>query len=215
MGASVYGAGTRVIYIKGVKKLHGAEFSCIPDRIEAGTFLCAAAATGGSIALKGVIKNHIEVLTEILEGMGGEIRRTGDVIRFSATRRLRAFSFETAPYPAFPTDLQSQMCALACVCRGESRIRETVFENRMHHLEKLAEAGGEIARVGDTVLIRGRRRLKPMDYTAHDLRGGAAYIIAALAAEGRSTVSGTHFIDRGYEDPEGKFSALGADIIRV
>ena len=215
MGASVHGAGTRVIYIKGVKRLHGAEFTCIPDRIEAGTYLCAAAAAGGKIALKGVVMNHLESLTQILEGIGGEIRRKGDVLEFTALRRMKAFSFATAPYPGFPTDMQSQMCALACVCRGESRVRETVFENRMHHLEMLARAGAQIARSGETVLIRGCRKLKPMDYTAHDLRGGAAYLIAALAAEGRSTVRGTHFIDRGYEDPEGKLMAMGADIIRV
>jgi len=215
MGAEVHGAGTSVVYIKGVRKLHGTEFACIPDRIEAGTFLCAAAAAGGRIVLRGIVAEHIAPLISILHTCGCVTERRGGDLVFESAERLKSFSLETAPYPGFPTDLQSQMCALACRCRGISQIRETVFENRMHHLDKLAEAGGEIARKGDTVLIRGCRRLKPADYTAHDLRGGAAFVIAALSAKGESIIRGTHFIDRGYERFEDKLSALGADIIRV
>lgn len=215
MGAVIYGEGTGVIYIKGVQKLHGTEFTCIPDRIEAGTFLCAAAAAGGEIALRGVITEHLLPLVNILRESGCGIERRGDVLCCKAEGRMKAFSLETAPHPGFPTDLQSQMCALACTCRGVSRICETVFENRLHHLEMLAAAGAEIARTEDAALIRGTGRLKAMDYTAHDLRGGAAFIIAALATEGKSTVRETHFIDRGYERPEEKLRRLGADIIRV
>jgi len=215
MGARIYGAGSGVIYIKGVKSLHGTEFTCIPDRIEFGTYLAAVSAVRGEVLFKDVIGEHLRTPLNILENIGSEIHWTKDGLLLRSVKKPKSFRFVTAPYPGFPTDLQPQFSTLACFCKGSSVIRETVFENRLGHFAQLAKAGAKAAIHGDTVQILGMGMLKNTDYQARDLRGGAAFLIAALATEGQCRINNTHFIDRGYEAPEEKLRLLGADIIRI
>lgn len=216
MGAEVHGAGSSVLYICGKPRLHGAEFTCIPDRIEAGTYLAAAAATGGELTLRQVMPGHLEGVTELLRGSGAQIKAYSDALLLKSTGRLAGFSVTTQPYPGFPTDLQPQFGALACFCGGTSYFTETVFENRLRHLDALEKAGAEILRTSPcSAEIRGASQMQPMDYYAQDLRGGAAFLIAALATEGQSRIFGTHYLNRGYENPEGKLRGVGAEIIRV
>lgn len=212
MGARIEGAGTSCIRIKGVKSLHGTEYTCMPDRIEAGTFLCAVAATGGSIHLKGCDPTHISVLSDMLSLSGASVRSSQRGLFLSVSGRLKGYSATTLPYPAFPTDLQPQLCAAACYAKGMSRITETVFENRMRHVEQLNRAGAKISLIGQSAYIEGVRSLRPMEYHAEDLRGGAAFLIAALATPGRSIVTGRNFVERGYEDLPQKIRSLGGRI---
>ena len=215
MGARVKGAGTDVIRIEGVKKLHAAEHAVIPDRIEAGTYLVAAAITGGDVTVSGVIPEHLEPLTAKLREMGVEIKITGDAVRATARGRPRAADIKTMPYPGFPTDMQPQMMALAALAEGTSIITETIFENRYKHVSELRRMGAEIKVEGQTAVVRGVTRLSGAPVEATDLRAGAALVLAALAAENGTVLEGLEHIDRGYEYLERKLSALGARIMRV
>ena len=215
MGARVKGAGSMVITIEGVKAMHGTEFTCMPDRIEAGTLLAAVMAAKGNVVLKNTNPQSYASVLETMEAANAKIKRYKSEVELTMHTRPKAFDIETAPYPGFPTDMQAQMCVLACLAEGTSKIKETVFENRLKHLEGLKNAGAQIYTDGRTAFITGKEALLPAEYTARDLRGGAAYVIAALASEGRSSVSCVHFIDRGYEHLENKLKLLGADITRV
>ena len=214
MGGKIRGAGNSRIVIEGVSRLHGAEHTCIPDRIEAGTFLAAAAVTRGELRLLSVNPGDIRGTIDVLRGAGARIREEEDSLWIRVGGRLEPFHLTTNPYPDFPTDMQAQMCVVAALCIGVSRITETVFENRMRHIDELKKAGAEAEVKGHSAYISGVYSLHPADFTATDLRGGAALVLAALAAQGQSTVSRIEYIDRGYEALEYKLSSLGADIRR-
>lgn len=214
MGGKVAGAGTDTIVIEGVERLHGAEHTCMPDRIEAGTFLTAAAAGRGDLMLTGLCPAHIGTVSEILRQAGARIEMGEDFAHIQMSGRPRAFAVTTLPYPGFPTDMQAQMCSVAAVAQGISRVTETVFESRMKHAVELKKAGAEIAFYGKSAFISGVERLAPADYISADLRGGAALTIAALSAEGRSTVGRVDLIERGYENFDGKLASVGAKICR-
>ena len=215
MGAKIQGDGTGCIVIEGVQKMHGTEFFCIPDRIEACTFLAAAAATRGCITVTGTRPESYGCVTDILERAGASVRVYGDAAGIRMDQRASAFTLSTAPYPGFPTDMQAQMCALACTAKGTSHITETVFENRLRHASELKKTGACIKKEENSLYITGEERLAPARFSATDLRSGAALVILALFCDGQSSVSGTGFIDRGYENFENKLKALGADIKRV
>ena len=214
MGAKVRGAGNDTIVIEGVKKLHGTQHTCIPDRIEAGTFLVAAAVTQGEVVTQNVNPAHIESVLRVLEEAGTQVRRYETAVRIGVKGRLKPFCVTTLPYPAFPTDMQAQMCVVAALAKGVSRVTETVFENRMQHIPELKKAGVEASVFGHSAYITGSPVLLPGNFAAKDLRGGAALTLAALAAEGRSTVEHIELVDRGYEALEHKLTSLGADIRR-
>lgn len=215
MGATVRGAGTGVIRIEGVESLRGVEHHVIPDRVEAGTYMIAAAITGGDVYVEGAIRDHLSPVVAKLEEMGVVIDSDENGIRVHAKHPLRAVDVKTLPYPGFPTDMQSQMMALLLKAEGTSIVTETVFENRFMHVEELTKMGAEIKTDGRTAIITGGTRLSGAAVTATDLRAGAALVCAALAAEGVTEVGGLHHIDRGYMDLVGKLSALGADILRA
>ena len=196
MGAHIRGAGTDEIYIEGVKRLHGAEHTCIPDRIEAGTFMAAAAATRGEVYLRGARSEHMLSTINALERGGMRFTCDAGGILAKAPVRMRGYNAVTMPYPELPTDMQPQLCAAAVTADGESRIAETVFESRMKHVAQLCAAGGNIEIKNRSAHIHGVFALAPYDYTALDLRGGAAFVIAALGAYGRSTVADIDHIDR-------------------
>ncbi|MCL6454633.1 MAG: UDP-N-acetylglucosamine 1-carboxyvinyltransferase [Alicyclobacillus sp.] len=217
MGARVRGAGTDTIRIEGVRELHGANHSVIPDRIEAGTFLIAGAVAGDGVYVENAVSQHLSSLLAKLEEAGAEI--VDDVrgihIWPIPTRRIRALDVKTHYHPAYPTDLQAPMMAALCVAEGTSTITETVFENRFKHAGELQRMGAEIHIEGRTAIVEGIERLSGAEVTATDLRAGAALVIAGLVADGLTTVSGLHHIDRGYENLVGKFQALGARIRRI
>ena len=215
MGGKISGAGSAVIVVEGVKKLHGAEYTPISDRIEAGTFLIACAMCGGSIALKNADAVNIASLLHKLREISCKIRSENDKIYIECTRRLSPKIVETSPYPGFPTDLQAQMTALACICEGATVIVENLFETRFKHVPELIRMGADITVRGRSALVRGVPRLHGADVFASDLRGGAALTLAAISAEGLSSVTDLSFIDRGYSDFEYKLRALGARIRRV
>ena len=215
MGGKISGAGTAVITVEGVKKLHGAEYTPVSDRIEAGTFLIACAMCGGSIALKNADPVNIASLLHKLSEISCKIHAENDKIYIECSRRLSPKIVETSPYPGFPTDLQAQMTALACICEGATVIVENLFETRFKHVPELIRMGADITVRGRSALVRGVPRLHGADVFASDLRGGAALTLAALSAEGRSSVTDLRFIDRGYSAFEYKLRALGARIRRV
>lgn len=215
MGAKVRGAGTGVIRIEGVERLRGVEHHVIPDRVEAGTYMIAAAITGGDVYVEGAIRDHLGPVVAKLEEMGVVIDSDENGIRVQAEHPLRAVDVKTLPYPGFPTDMQAQMMALLLKAEGTSIVTETVFENRFMHVEELTKMGAEVKVDGRTAIISGNTRLTGASVCATDLRAGAALICAALAADGATEVSGLHHIDRGYMDIVGKLSALGADILRA
>lgn len=215
MGAKVRGAGTGVIRIEGVERLHGVEHQVIPDRVEAGTYMIAAAISGGDVYVEGAIRDHIGPVVAKLEEMGVAVDCDENGIRVRARHPLRAVDVKTLPYPGFPTDMQAQMMALLLKAEGTSIVTETVFENRFMHVNELIKMGAEIKVDGRTAIVSGNARLTGASVCATDLRAGAALICAALAADGVTEVSGIHHIDRGYMDIVGKLSALGADIMRV
>ncbi len=215
MGANIKGAGTDVIRIKGVEKLHGAQYTIIPDQIEAGTYMIAAAITGGDVLVKNIIPKHMDSLTAKLDEMNVTIEEHDDSIRVTANRPLHCANVKTMSYPGFPTDLQPQVAALLSVCQGESVITENVWDNRYQYIEELQKLGAKIKIEGRIAHIQGVPALKGANVCATDLRAGAAMILAALAAEGESVIEGVRYIDRGYEDIEHKFNALGANIVRV
>lgn len=219
MGANVKGAGTDVIRIQGGRRLHGCAYAVIPDQIEAGTFMIAAAATRGDVIINNVIPTHLEAISAKLMECGVAVSEGDDgrdfFIRVSADKRPRAVNIKTLPYPGFPTDLQQPMMALLATAEGNSFIMENIFENRFNHVPELAKMGASISISSRTATVEGVERLYGAPLCASDLRAGAALVIAALAAEGESTISHIHFIDRGYEFLEQKLRALGADITRI
>lgn len=219
MGANVKGAGTDVIRIQGGRRLHGCTYAVIPDQIEAGTFMIAAAATRGDVIINNVIPTHLEAISAKLMESGVTVSEGDDgrdfFIRVSADKRPRAVNIKTLPYPGFPTDLQQPMMALLATAEGNSFIMENIFENRFNHVPELAKMGARISISSRTATVEGVERLYGAPLCASDLRAGAALVIAALAAEGESTISQIHFIDRGYEFLEQKLRALGADITRI
>lgn len=216
LGAKVRGAGTGSVYIEGVKKLGGCDYQPIADRIEAGTMLIAAAMCGGEIELNGINGEILSSLLHKLRENGCKIRTKNDRIYIRSDRRpISVKSVETQPYPGFPTDLQAQMTALCCVCSGNSIITENLFETRFKYVPELRKMGADITVVDRSAFVRGVEKLRGATTVAHDLRGGAALVIAAMAAEGDSEVLDISHIDRGYGRFEYKLSSLGASIKRV
>lgn len=216
MGANVRGAGSGTIVIEGVNELHGCEFLPIPDRIEAGTFLIATAMCGGEVELRRVCAENISSLLHKLRENGCKIHLNNDKIILENHKRLTSVkSVETQPYPGFPTDLQAQITALCCICRGQSIITENLFETRFKYVPELRKMGADVTVINRNAFVRGVEKFNGATVVAHDLRGGAALVSAALAAEGRSEVLDISHIDRGYGSFEYKFRALGGDIARV
>ncbi|MDO4356674.1 MAG: UDP-N-acetylglucosamine 1-carboxyvinyltransferase [Clostridia bacterium] len=214
LGARVRGAGTEQISIDGVKRLDGAEYRPIPDRIVAGTLLAAAAITGGSVALPGARAEHMEAVLQALSRMGVSVRRTAAGVEAAAALPLRPIRVTTGPFPGFPTDMQAPLLALACRARGESCVTETLFENRFQHVEPLRAMGAQIRLEQRTACVTGGT-LRGCPVVARDLRCGAALVVAALGASGQTDVGGVELIDRGYERLEDQLAALGADIRRL
>ncbi|MGQ9823884.1 MAG: UDP-N-acetylglucosamine 1-carboxyvinyltransferase [Desulfotomaculales bacterium] len=215
LGARVSGAGTDIIRIEGVASLRPAVHQVIPDRIEAGTYIIAAAITGGDVTVTNVIPEHLRALTAKLAEAGVEMEAGDDCIRVRGTQGARAVDVKTMPYPGFPTDLQPQMTAFLALAEGTSVITETIFENRFRHVSELARMGAQIKVEGQTVVIKGRKKLHGAPVEAGDLRAGAALLLAAMAAENGTLLGGVEHIDRGYERIEQKYNALGARITRV
>ncbi|MGB8052971.1 MAG: UDP-N-acetylglucosamine 1-carboxyvinyltransferase, partial [Azonexus sp.] len=204
MGARISGAGTDVIRIQGVEKLHGATHSIMPDRIETGTYLCAAAATGGDIRLLKTSAAYLDTVVDKLMDAGCEITVERDAIRLVAPPRLKAVSLRTAPYPAFPTDMQAQFMAINCIADGVATIRETIFENRFMHVSELARLGADIQIEGSNAIVRGVERLEGATVMATDLRASASLVIAGLVAQGETLIDRIYHLDRGYERIEEK-----------
>ena len=215
MGAKISGAGTDTITIDGVDKVYGAEHTIMPDRIEAGTFMVAAALTGGDITLKNVVPEHLKPVTAKLRESGMEIIEGNDTIRVRGIKRPSALDIKTHPFPGFPTDMQAQLSAYTCFAEGTSVIVETIFENRFMHVNELRRMGAQIRVDGRTAIIEGMETLQGAQVRATDLRAGAALVIAGLAAKGTTEVLDIHHIDRGYEFIENKLQRLGADIQRI
>ncbi|WP_128104626.1 UDP-N-acetylglucosamine 1-carboxyvinyltransferase [Paenibacillus sp. DCT19] len=215
MGAKVRGAGTGVIRIEGVEKLSGVRHTVIPDRVEAGTYMAAAAISGGDVYIEGAISDHLGSVIAKMEEMGVTIQPDENGVRVIADRPLKAVDVKTLPYPGFPTDMQSQMMALLLASEGTSVVTETVFENRFMHVDEFQLMNAEIKVEGRSSIITGNAKLKGAKVTATDLRAGAALIIAGLVAEGTTEVGGVHHIDRGYVHLAEKLNGLGADIYRI
>ena len=215
MGASVRGAGTDVITIEGVDRLHGARHRVMPDRIETGTFLVAAATTGGHVRLNGARADILEAVLDKLRESGAGIEKGEDWISVEAVDGLRAVNVRTAPYPAFPTDMQAQFVALNSVANGTALVTETIFENRFMHVQELKRLGADIEVEGNTAVVKGVDHLDGAGVMATDLRASASLVIAGLVARGTTTVDRVYHLDRGYERIEEKLSKLGARIKRV
>lgn len=210
MGANIKGAGTDVIRIKGVPKLHGTEYAIIPDQIEAGTFMMAAAITKGDIMVKNVITKHLESITSKLLEIGCEVWEADDCIRVVASKPLNHTQVKTLPYPGFPTDMQPQMTVTLALAKGVSIVTESIFENRFRYVDELTRMGANIRVEGNIAVINGVSRLTGANIAAPDLRAGAALVLAALASDGYSTVDDIRYIERGYEDFHLKLKNLGA-----
>ncbi len=215
MGAKIRGAGTDTIRIEGVEKLHGADYTIIPDRIEAGTYMIAAAMTGGDIVVENVLPEHQKPLIAKLREAGAVVEEDIDKVRVIGKNPLKAVSIKTLPYPGFPTDMQAQMMAMMVLAEGRSKVTETVFENRFMHVVELNRMGAQISTEGRSAVIDGPCKLTGCDVRATDLRAGAAMILAGLVAEGTTRIGDLHHIDRGYENIVAKLKNLGADIERV
>lgn len=215
MGARVRGAGTNQIRIDGVSRLHGARHEVIPDRLETGTFLMAGAITGGDVRVEGCIPEHLRTVTAKLKEIGCEVQEDADFIRCVGVSRPIAADVETQVYPGFPTDLQSPWVALMTICDGVAVVTETIFENRFGFTNELIRLGANIKVDHNTAVIRGVERLTGAPVEARDIRGGVALILAGLAAEGMTEVSGVRYVDRGYYRLEDKLAALGADVQRL
>ncbi|MBO5404016.1 MAG: UDP-N-acetylglucosamine 1-carboxyvinyltransferase [Phascolarctobacterium sp.] len=215
MGAKVRGAGTDVIRIEGVKELRGADYTIIPDRIEAGTYMIAAAMTGGDVIIDNVLPEHQKPLIAKLREAGAIVEEDIDKVRVIGTGSLKGVSVKTLPYPGFPTDMQAQIMAMMVVSEGNSRVTETVFENRFMHVAELNRMGAKITTADRSANIEGPAKLVGCDVRATDLRAGAAMILAGLVAEGETRIGDLFHIDRGYEDIVEKLRNLGADIERV
>ncbi|MCL5780979.1 MAG: UDP-N-acetylglucosamine 1-carboxyvinyltransferase [Firmicutes bacterium] len=215
MGAKIKGAGTKVIRIDGVEQLTGATHAVIPDRIEAGTYLAAAAITKGNVLVENIIVDHLKPVVAKLIEAGVELTEEETGIRVNCTGRTKGVDIKTLPYPGFPTDMQAQFMALMTVSQGTSIITETVFENRFMHVNELKRMGAKIKIEGRTAIVQGVRGLNGAEVKATDLRAGAAMLLAGLAAEGETAISNIHHIDRGYENLIEKLQGIGANIRRV
>lgn len=215
MGANIKGAGTDVIRIRGAQKLHGTEYVIIPDQIEAGTFMFAAAVTKGDVTVKNVIPKHLESISAKLVEIGCEVEESDDAVRVVASKKLTHTKVKTLPYPGFPTDMQPQIAVALAIAQGASMVTESIFENRFKYVDELTKMGADIKVEGNTAFITGVGKYTGANLVAPDLRAGAALVIAALAAEGFSTVEDIKYIERGYEDFHLKLQALGASIERV
>ncbi len=215
MGAQISGAGSDVIRIRGVARLHGATHRIMPDRIETGTYLCAAAASGGEVRLTGTSASYLDAVIDKLMDAGCEIQTERDAIRLKAPQKLTAVSLRTSPYPAFPTDMQAQFMALNCVAEGTAIIRETIFENRFMHAVELIRLGADIRIDGNTAVVRGVAHLDGATVMATDLRASASLVIAGLVAQGETLIDRIYHLDRGYEQLDQKLTALGARVRRV
>ena len=215
MGAKIEGAGTNRITIEGVKELHGAEHTVIPDRIEAGTFLVAGAMIGDGVTLKKVIPEHLRAVTTALADCGFKMETTKDSITIYPNPNAKGFSLTTLPYPGFPTDMQAQFCALACVIPDTSTITETIFPQRFMHIAEMKRMGAQMTLQGATAHIRGGTPLKSAPVMASDLRASATLVLAGLIAEGQTEIHRLYHIDRGYEHLDDKFAALGAKMERA
>lgn len=215
MGANIRGAGTDVIKIRGVKSLHKAEYSIIPDQIEAGTFMFAAAATRGDVTVLNVIPKHLDATISKLVDIGCEVEEFDDAVRVVASKPLHHTQVTTLPYPGFPTDMQPQMAVVLGISEGTSTVTESIFENRFKYADELSRMGASIKVEGNSAIIDGVRKLTGARVSAPDLRAGAALVIAGLAAEGITIVDDIQYIQRGYEDFEDKLRSLGAEIERV
>ena len=215
MGAQISGAGSDIIRIRGVERLHGASHRIMPDRIETGTYLCAAAVTGGHIRLKSTNACYLDAVIDKLMDAGCDIQSERDSITLKAPARLNAVSLRTSPYPAFPTDMQAQFMALNCVAEGTAIIRETIFENRFMHAVELIRLGADIKIDGNTAVVRGVNQLQGATVMATDLRASASLVIAGLIAQGETLIERIYHLDRGYEKLDQKLTALGARVRRV
>ncbi|MCK0506788.1 MULTISPECIES: UDP-N-acetylglucosamine 1-carboxyvinyltransferase [Aromatoleum] len=215
MGARISGAGTDVIRIRGVERLNGATHRIMPDRIETGTYLCAAAATGGEIRLTRTSTAYLDAVVDKLMDAGCDVVAERDAIRLKAPARLTAVNIRTSPYPAFPTDMQAQFMAINAVASGAAMIRETIFENRFMHAVELQRLGADIRIDGNTAVVQGVERLQGATVMATDLRASASLVIAGLVAEGETVIERIYHLDRGYERLEEKLAALGARVRRV
>jgi UDP-N-acetylglucosamine 1-carboxyvinyltransferase len=215
MGANIKGAGTDVIRIKGVKALRGSEYAIIPDQIEAGTFMIAAAATKGNVLIKNVIPKHLEAITAKLVEVGVTVEEYDDAVRVISTKRLGHAHIKTLPYPGFPTDMQPQMTALLVMSQGTSIVTESIFENRFKYVDELSRMGASIKVEGNTAIIDGVKGLTGAIVSAPDLRAGAALVIAGLVSEGFTFVEQVEYIERGYEDFEHKMQSIGASMEKI
>jgi UDP-N-acetylglucosamine 1-carboxyvinyltransferase len=215
MGAKISGHGSSVITIEGVDKLHGAQHSVMPDRIEAGTFLAAVAATGGDVLLRNAPVSSLDAIVEKLREAGAQISVEGNHFRVKQAGRPKAVGFKTAPYPAFPTDMQAQLVAMNCVASGTAMVVETIFENRFMHVQELRRLGAHIEIEGHTAVVHGVEKLTGATVMATDLRASASLVIAGLVAEGETVIDRIYHLDRGYEKIEARLTALGAQIRRV
>jgi UDP-N-acetylglucosamine 1-carboxyvinyltransferase len=215
MGAKIEGHGTSRIRIQGVDKLHGCTHQVVADRIEAGTFLCAVAATGGDVVLKHGRADHLEAVIEKLRDAGATITAVSGGIRVQSHGRLKAQSFRTTEYPGFPTDMQAQFMALNCISHGHSKVTETIFENRFMHVNELVRLGANIQIDGKVSVVEGIEKLSGATVMATDLRASASLVIAGLVADGETVVDRIYHLDRGYDQMEEKLRGLGADIERI
>lgn len=215
MGAKIRGAGTNVIRIEGVKELHGADHTVIPDRIEAGTYMIAAAMTGGDIVVENVLTEHQKPLIAKLREAGVTVEEDVDRVRVVGGEKLKAIDIKTLPYPGFPTDMQAQMMAMMAIAEGRSKVTETVFENRFMHVGELGRMGANIKIDGRIAIVEGVSTLTGCEVKATDLRAGAAMILAGLVANGETEIGEVYHIDRGYTNIEEKFKKLGAEIYRI
>lgn len=216
MGANIKGAGTDVVRIKGVEKLHGSKYSTIPDQIEAGTYMMAAAITGGDVCVRNITPEHMESVSQKMRQMGVKIEEGDDYLRVIADQPLVATNVKTLPHPGFPTDLQPQMTVLLSVARGKSTMIESIFENRFQYINQIVNAGASIEITGNKAQIEGVSELHAANFIATDLRAGAAMVLVGLqASEGETIIDDIKYIDRGYESIEEKLGNLGADIKRI
>jgi UDP-N-acetylglucosamine 1-carboxyvinyltransferase len=218
MGAKIEGHGTSRIQVQGVERLHGCTHQVVADRIEAGTFLCAVAATGGDVVLRHARSDHLDAVIDKLLEAGAEIEAGTDAqgvfIRVRASGRLKAQGFRTTEYPGFPTDMQAQFMALNCIAEGTAKVTETIFENRFMHVNELVRLGAHIQTDGKIALVQGVPRLQGATVMATDLRASASLVIAGLVAEGETVVDRIYHLDRGYDQMEEKLRGIGADIVR-
>jgi UDP-N-acetylglucosamine 1-carboxyvinyltransferase len=215
MGAKIEGHGGSRIRIQGVERLHGVSHRIVPDRIETGTFLCAVAATGGDVVLRGARADHLDAVIDKLREAGVTIESGADWIRVKNAKRPRAVGFRTSEYPAFPTDMQAQFMALNCIADGTAKVTETIFENRFMHVNELVRLGAKIEVDGHTAVMSGVERLSGATVMATDLRASASLVIAGLVADGETVVDRIYHLDRGYDQMEAKLRGIGADIERV